>query len=372
MNILITGANGFIGRNLRVNLASIQDSGFNLLCYDLDNQPEDLVRFCQQADFVIHLAGVNRPQHADEFYQGNRDLTEQIIQVLESQRNFIPILLSSSTQAELDNDYGKSKLQAEGLVFAYGRRNQVPVYVYRLPGVFGKWCRPNYNSVVATFCHNIARGEQVVVNGRETALTLAYIDDVVQEFIAALRDKPYQNPDGYCSVPVIHQTTLGQLVDLIESFHASRQSLTVADMSAPFEKKLYSTYLSFLPDDGFAYLPEMRVDDRGSFTELVKTPDRGQVSVNIAKPGVTKGNHWHNTKNEKFIVVAGEAIIRFRQIGTDRIIEYAVSGDLITIVDIPVGYTHNITNSGDTDMVFIIWCNEVFDPDRPDTFYEEV
>ena len=258
------------------------------------------------------------------------------------------------------------------MVIAYGKKHSIPVYVYRLPGVFGKWCRPNYNSVVATFCHNIAYGEQIIVNRRETSIRLVYIDDVVRDFLAAMEGSKTQNKDGFCEVPITHDTTLGKLADTIEAFKDSRDLLSVSDMSDPFTKKLYSTYLSYLPEDKFSYTPKTNTDSRGSFTELIKTPDRGQISVNVVKPGITKGQHWHNTKTEKFIVVSGEGVIRFRKIGSNQCIEYAVSSKRIEIIDIPVGYTHSIENTGDSDMVFIIWCIEIFDPLNPDTFYEEV
>ena len=372
MNILITGANGFIGKNLKVNILAQKSEEDRVFCHDLETSDDELLEFCGVVDFVFHLAGVNRPEKNEEFYQGNSGLTQKLLDFLEKQQNLCPVLMPSSIHASSDNDYGKSKKQAEDLLFAYGKKHGATVYVYRLPGVFGKWCRPNYNSVVATFCHNIAHDEQVMINGRETAIRLVYIDDVVGEFLSAMRGVPNKKSDGFCEVPVTYETTLGELLDMIESFKDSRKSLSITDMSNPLKKKLYSTYLSYLPEEGFSYFPEMHRDSRGSFTELIKTFDRSQVSVNVIKPGVTKGQHWHNTKNEKFIVVFGSGVIRFRKIGQDQCLEYAVSSDPIEIVDIPVGYTHNIENTGGTDMVVLIWCNELLDPENPDTYYEEV
>ena len=372
MNILVTGAHGFIGSNLIANLRAQNSNDATIFSYDQDSTEEELREYCQSADFVFHLAGINRPKDAKEFYEGNTDLTHQVLGYLEEYENRCPVLLSSSIQAALDNDYGKSKHQAEEALLDYGKRHGSPVHVYRLPGVFGKWCRPNYNSVVATFCYKVAHGEEVQVNGRETALTLVYIDDVVNEFIACLKGSPHQTDEDFCSVPTTHDTTLGELIDCIESFRDSRSTLAIANMSNGLEKKLYSTYLSYLPEGAFSYPVKMNRDERGSFTELFKSPERGQVSVNITKPGIVKGQHWHNTKTEKFVVVSGEAIIRFRKIGQSEVITYKVSGDALEVVDIPVGYTHSIENVGQDDMVALIWCNEVFNPDTPDTNFEKV
>ena len=372
MNVLITGSNGFIGKNLKSNLLARKPEVENIFCFDLGTSDEELLEFCGSVDFVFHLAGVNRPEKIEEFYSGNSDLTQKVLSYLVENGNSCPVLLSSSTQALLDNDYGKSKKQAEDLVFAYAKEHNVSVYVYRLPGVFGKWCRPNYNSVVATFCHNVANGEQLTVNGREIEIKLVYIDDVINDFLVAMEGNKNLNNDRFCKVPITHETTLGELADTIESFKESRKTLLVTDMTDVLKKKLYSTYLSYLPENEFSYIPTMNKDFRGSFTELIRTPDRGQISVNIVKPGIIKGQHWHNTKTEKFIIVSGEGAIRFRKIGSDQRIEYAVDSSQIEIIDIPVGYTHSIENTGETDMVFLIWCNELFDPENPDTFYEEV
>ena len=277
-------------------------------------------------------------------------------------------MLASSIQAELDNPYGVSKKAGEDLLFNYGKETGAKVLIYRFPNVFGKWCRPNYNSAVATFCHNVAHDLPIQVNDRSVNMTLVYIDDVVRELIAALEGKPARVGE-FCSVPVEHRITLGEIVDLIYSFKESRGSLQIADLSDEFTKKLYSTYLSYLPVDGFSYPLKMNVDERGSFTEFLKSPDRGQVSINISKPGITKGQHWHHTKNEKFLVVSGKGVIRFRKIDEEKVHEYFVSGEKLEVVDIPVGYTHNIENLGEIDMVTIMWVNEVFDPERPDTYF---
>jgi len=342
------------------------------MCFDIDTPEEKLSEYCGMADFVFHLAGINRPLKQEEFYEGNADLTQRVLKTLEQLGNTCPVLVTSSIQATLENDYGKSKKLAENYVFAYGKKNGAPIYVYRFSGVFGKWCRPNYNSVVATFCHNVANGEQLTINGRDTALKLIYIDDVIQEFFCALAGQPHLNSEGFCEVPEVYETTLGDLADKIESFRDSRSTFFVANMQNLFEKKLYSTYLSYLPEDEFSYTPKTNVDARGSFTELLKTPDRGQVSVNVIKPGITKGQHWHNTKNEKFIVIAGRGVVRYRKVGQDKVLEYPVSEEHIEILDIPVGYTHNIENTGDTNMVAIIWGNELLNPLNPDTYFEEV
>lgn len=368
--ILITGANGFIGRNLVATLRQTRPD-LQILSFDVQHTLDDLRGFVQAADFVFHLAGVNRPQQLDEFVTGNVGLTEQLIGLLLETGRLVPLLVSSSIQASLDNPYGQSKFQAEQAVFVYGEQSGAPTYVYRFPNVFGKWSRPNYNSAVATFCHNIARELPVTVNDPSVVMNLVYIDDVVTELLAALDGQA--NRDGeYFAVPVVHTATLGSIVERIESFKSSREARSVPDMRDPLTSKLYSTYLSFLPSDQFSYPLKMNVDTRGSFTEFIKTPDRGQVSVNISKPGITKGNHWHHSKNEKFLIVMGTGVIRFRQVDRDEVIEYHVSGDKLEVVDIPTGYTHNIENLGDSDMVTIMWANEAFDPNRPDTFFLEV
>lgn len=391
MNILVTGARGFIGKNLCAALCCIRDgkdasSGLpaelKVLEYDLDTDPVLLDAYCQSADFVFHLAGVNRPKEPGEFMSGNFGFTSVLLDTLKRHGNKAPVMLSSSVQAALDNPYGQSKKAGEELLAAYSGETGAPVYIYRFPNVFGKWCRPQYNSAVATFCHNIAHGLPVQVNDRSTRLTLAYIDDVVAELLAALRGSPHRD-GAYCSIPLTHSATLGQIVDLLDAFHASRSAegearLSVPDMADPFTKKLYAAYLSYLPADGFAYGLTTHSDARGSFTEILRTPDRGQFSVNRIRPGIVKGNHWHHTKNEKFAVVSGDGLIRLRQVGTDAegkrypVLAYPVSGERMQIVDIPVGYTHSIENLGDSDMTVFMWCNERFDPEKPDTYFEEV
>lgn len=454
MKVLVTGANGFIGKNLvaelvnrgkkqgkqvivrtevfdagvkeqsgrkkqlEKNASTGEDAGIKaadtlLIQYFTHEMSlsalKELVRDC---DFVFHLAGINRPKEESEFEEGNAELTRNLLSCLEAEKVAAPVLLSSSTQAELDNPYGRSKKKAEDEVFAYGRRTGIPVYVYRLPNVFGKWSRPNYNTVVATFCYNIARGLPIQVNNARHRLTLAYIDDVVEEFLE--KSGPFlfgregkkegknlsemkESLEGsrnlsemkenseeserlsetvekprYHSIPVTHEVSLGCLAEIISSFPKMRENLELPDMGDALTRKLYSMYLSYLPEDAFSYPLTMHEDARGSFTEFIRTPERGQVSVNISKPGITKGNHWHHSKNEKFLVVKGTGVIRFRKVGEEKVIEYPVSGERLEVVDIPTGYTHSITNVGEDDMVTVMWANESFDPERPDTFYEEV
>ena len=365
--ILITGAGGFIGKNL---VATLKTAGYtDLMLFERDDTPETLAEYAARAGFVYHLAGINRPKDPSEFYAGNAGLTETLLSLLDKAGNKAPVLVTSSTQATLDNDYGKSKAQAEQAIFAHGQATGAPVYVFRLPGVFGKWCRPNYNSVVATFCHNSANGLPLSVRDPEYRLPLVYIDDVVASFVAALDGNCTREGD-YCVVPVVHETTLGHLAETIEGFAKNRETLDVPDQTpGSLEQKLYSTWLSYLPADRFSYPLNMHCDNRGSFTEFLHTPAHGQVSINISKPGIVKGNHWHHSKNEKFLVVKGTGVIRFRALDSTEVIEYHVSGDKLEVVDIPTGYTHNIENVGQDDMVTVMWANEVFDPDHPDTFF---
>ena len=371
--ILITGAGGFVGKNL---VATLRTAGYtDLLLFEKDDTPETLADYCRRAAFVVHLAGINRPTDPSEFYTGNAGLTDTLLADLEAAGNTAPVLVTSSTQAELDNDYGKSKRQAEEAIFAHRRRTGAAVYVFRMPGVFGKWCRPNYNSVVATFCHNVAHGLPIQVRDPAFSLPLVYIDDVVACILAAFDGQVMMDRSAtpICHMHPIHEVTLGRLAELIQGFAAGRTSLAVPDLApGSFEKKLYSTYLSYLPSDQFSYPLEMHTDNRGSFTEFLRSPERGQVSINISHPGIVKGNHWHHTKNEKFLVVKGEGVIRFRNIFSREVIEYHVSGDKLEVVDIPCGYTHNIENVGTEDMVTVMWANEAFDPDHPDTFFEPV
>ncbi len=380
MKILITGAKGFVGKNLIAQLQNIRDKkagnyklseDIEVYPFDLDSDPDLLDKYTKDCDFVFHLAGVNRPKNESEFMEGNFGFSSTLLTKLEENNNKATVLISSSIQAELDNAYGKSKKAGEDLMFSYAKKSGAKVLVYRLPNVFGKWCRPNYNSAVATFCSNIANGQDITVNDPSVNMQLVYIDDVVNEFIAALTNDEHVEGD-FCFVPTVHKVRLGEIVDLIYSFKENRKNLGVPNLSNAFEKALYSTYLSYLPTDDFSYPLKMNVDDRGSFTEIIRTAERGQFSVNISKPHITKGNHWHNTKNEKFLVVSGEGLIQFRKIGSDEVIDYNVSGEKLELVDIPTGYTHNIINKGDTDLITFMWCNECFDPNNPDTYFEVV
>lgn len=369
MKILVTGAKGFIGKNLTSELKNRKYT--DIFKYDIDTDQSLLDTFCKEAEFVFHLAGVNRPKEQSEFMEGNFGFTSTLLDTLKKYSNTCPVMISSSTQAVLDNPYGKSKKAGEDLMFDYARETGAKILVYRFPNVFGKWCRPNYNSAVATFCNNIANDLPITVNDRSVVMNLVYIDDVVEELINALNGKEKSIGD-FCKVPIVYTITLGGIVDLIYSFKSSREECSIPDMSDEFTKKLYSTYLSYLPKNQFSYPLKMNVDNRGSFTEFIKTPDRGQVSVNISKPGIRKGSHWHHTKNEKFLVISGMGVIRFRKVGSDEVIKYYVSGEKLEVVDIPTGYTHNIENLGDSDMVTIMWANECFDPEKPDTYYLEV
>jgi UDP-2-acetamido-2,6-beta-L-arabino-hexul-4-ose reductase len=369
-NILITGYKGFIGTNLTSGFREAKNK--DLLLYDIEDPVEKLDEYISKADIVFHLAGVNRPKEDSEFVTGNIGSLEAVIELCKKHGRKIPIVLTSSIQAEYDNPYGISKRRAEETLMKYGIDNDIKVYIYRLKNVFGKWCRPNYNSAVATFCFNIANGLPVSVSDRENVVNLVYIDDIVEKFIK-IPDYTYaDNAKFYHEIDVFYSKNLGEIVDLLYKFRTSREDLMVPDMQDDFEKKLYSTYLSYLPDGSFSYPLKMNVDNRGSFTEFLKSDERGQVSLNISKPGITKGNHWHNTKTEKFLVVSGSGVIRFRQINSDKISEYFVSGEKLEVVDIPPGYTHNISNLGDSEMVTVMWANEKFDPERPDTYFLEV
>lgn len=369
MKILITGAKGFVGKNL---IAELHNQGYNdLLEYDIDTNPNLLDEYARICDFVFHLAGVNRPENPEDFMKGNFGFTTLLLDTLIRHSNKAPILITSSIQAELDNPYGQSKKAGEDLLFEYSKENNVPVFVYRLPNVFGKWCRPNYNSAVATFCNNITHNLPIQLNDPNVLMSLVYIDDVVVSFIEKLKNGS-THKEQFEQVTAVHEIKLGEIVNLLNSFKESRDNLSLPSFDDPFTKKLYSTYLSYLPTDKFSYPLTMNVDHRGSFTEFLKTKESGQVSVNISKPHITKGNHWHHTKNEKFLVVSGRGVIRFRKIESNEVIEYFVSGDKLEVVDIPVGYTHNIENIGETDLVTVMWVNEVFDKERPDTYYLEV
>ena len=398
MKILITGAKGFVGKNLVENLKNIQE-GKNrtrdlvidsIFEYDIDSTKEELEQYCRECDFVFNLAGVNRPKNEEEFMKGNFGFASDLLDTLKKYENTCPVMLSSSIQATLigrygTSDYGRSKLAGEGLFFAYGMETGAKVLVYRFPNLFGKWCRPNYNSAVATFCNNMANDLPIQVNDPSTELELLYIDDLVEEMLDALEGKEHHcefdgldtidTEDGrYCYVPVTHKATLGEIVSLLESFKSQPNTLLMPSIpDGSFAKKLYSTYLSYLPEEKVSFDLKMNRDERGSFTELLKTSDHGQFSVNISKPGITKGQHWHNSKWEFFIVVSGHALIQERKIGTDEVIEFEVSGEKIQAVHMLPGYTHNIINLSDTqDLVTVMWANESFDPKHPDTFFEKV
>lgn len=398
MNILITGAAGFVGKNLTASLEAVRDGkdrthpGLTveeLYLYDINSPAELLEEACQKADFVFNLAGVNRPQNQEEFMQGNFGFASKLLDTLKKYNNTCPVMLSSSIQATLigryDSEYGRSKKAGEELFFAYGAQTGARVLVYRFPNLFGKWCRPNYNSAVATFCNNMANDLPITVNDPAVELELLYIDDLVDEMIAALEGKEHHCEfDGiqtvltaagrYCAAPVSHKVTLGEIVALLETFKAQPRSLVIPEIPADsFAKKLYSTYLSYLPKEKVSFPLKMNEDARGSFTELLKTEKCGQFSVNISKPGITKGQHWHHTKWEFFIVVSGRGLIQLRKIGTDEVLNFEVSGEKIEAVHMLPGYTHNIINLSETEnLVTVMWANEQFDPGRPDTFFEKV
>lgn len=370
MKILITGANGFIGKNLTAHLKAC--SQHELFLFDIDTDESLLKKYAAECEFVFHLAGINRPKDEEEFMKGNFGFTGKLLESLEESNNKCPVVTTSSIQAELDNPYGISKKAGEDLLLKYGNRTGAKIIIYRLPNVFGKWSRPNYNSAVATFCYNIAHDLPIQVNEANPLMRLVYIDDLLEELLACMECKMHVGEDGFAYVPVVHEIHLKEIPELIYGFRNMRKTLQLPDCREDFEKKLYSTYLSFLEGDDFAYELTSHVDNRGSFTEFIRTPERGQVSINISHPGIVKGNHWHNTKNEKFMVVKGEGVIKLRKIGQDEVVTYHVNGEKLTVVDIPCGYTHSIANEGNDDMVTVMWVNEPFNPDHPDTYYEEV
>lgn len=398
MNILITGAKGFVGKNLAEALKNIRDGKDRtrpnlkieeIYLYDIDSSADDLERACKNADFVFNLAGVNRPQKAEEFMQGNFGFAEELLGTLKKYNNKCPVMIASSIQAtcigRYDSDYGRSKKAGEELIFSYGEEIGAKVLVYRFPNLFGKWCRPNYNSAVATFCHNTANDLPITVNDPSTELELLYIDDLVWEMLDALEGKEHHcefdgintvlcNDGKYCAVPITHKVTLGEIADLLDRFKSQANTLVMPEIpSDSFAKKLYSTYLSYLPKEKVSFPLKMNCDNRGSFTELLKTEKCGQFSVNISKPGVTKGQHWHNSKWEFFIVVSGHGLIQQRKIGTGEVLNFEVSGERIEAVYMLPGYTHNIINLSDTEnLVTVMWANEQFDPNHPDTFFEAV
>jgi len=397
MKILVTGSAGFVGKNLVESLKNIRDGKdrtrnvkiTEIFEYDLDTAPELLEEYCRKADFVFNLAGVNRPKEREEFMEGNFGFASTLFEALKKHDNTCPVMISSSIQAtcigRYDSDYGRSKKAGEELAFAYGEETGAKVLVYRFPNLFGKWCRPNYNSAVATFCHNMANDLPITVNDPSVQLELLYIDDLVNEMLDALEGKEHRCEfDGietllkeqgkYCAAPVSHKVTLGEIVELLESFKAQPSTLLMPSIpKGSFAIKLYSTYLSYLPKEKAIFPLKMNVDARGSFTELLKTQNHGQFSVNVSKAGITKGQHWHHSKWEFFIVVSGRALIQQRKIGTDEVLNFEVSGEKIEAVHMLPGYTHNIINLSETeDLVTLMWANEQFDPSHPDTFYEEV
>lgn len=399
MKILVTGSKGFVGKNLVESLKNIKENKDRthpklkideIYEFDINSSKEELNEFCSDCDFVFNLAGVNRPKNDDEFIKGNYGFASELLNTLQKYKNNCPVMLSSSIQASLtgrykDSEYGKSKLMGEELFFDYGMINKADVYVYRFPNLFGKWCKPNYNSVIATFCYNIANDLDIKVNDVNTKLELLYIDDLVDEMISLLEGNGHKcnfegvdvvpNEEGrYYYVPTTHVITLGEIVELLNKFNSQPSTLIMPEIpSNSFEKKLYSTYLSYLPKDKISFQLKMNVDDRGSFTELLKTQNNGQFSVNITKPGITKGEHWHNTKWEFFIVVSGHGLIQERKIGSDEVFEFEVSGEKIEAVHMLPGYTHNIINLSDSeDLITLMWANELFNPDHPDTFFEKV
>lgn len=399
MKILVTGSKGFVGKNLVESLKNIKENKDRthpklkideIYEFDINSSKEELNEFCSDCDFVFNLAGVNRPKNDDEFIKGNYGFASELLNTLQKHKNNCPVMLSSSIQASLigkyeDSEYGKSKLMGEELFFDYGMKNKADVYVYRFPNLFGKWCKPNYNSVIATFCYNIANDLDIKVNDVNTKLELLYIDDLVDEIISLLEGNGHKcNFEGvdvvpseegrYYYVPTTHVITLGEIVELLNKFNSQPSTLIMPEIPAnSFEKKLYSTYISYLPKDKISFQLKMNVDDRGSFTELLKTQNNGQFSVNITKPGITKGEHWHNTKWEFFIVVSGHGLIQERKIGSDEVFEFEVSGEKIEAVHMLPGYTHNIINLSDSeDLITLMWANELFNPDHPDTFFEKV
>ena len=398
MNVLITGAKGFVGNNLAEALKNIRDGKDRtrpnlkieeIYLYDIDSSKEELETACEKADFVFNLAGVNRPKDNSEFIKGNFGFAEELLDTLKKYNNKCPVMLASSVQATLigryDSDYGRSKKAGEELFFDYASKTGARVLVYRFPNLFGKWCRPNYNSAVATFCHNTANDLPITVNDRNTELELLYIDDLVTEMLDALEGKEHhcefegvktvlKENGKYCAAPITHKVTLGEIVDLLDSFKTQPQTLLMPEIpDNSFAKKLYSTYLSYLPKEKVSFPLKMNVDNRGSFTELLRTENCGQISVNISKPGITKGQHWHNSKWEFFIVVSGHGLIQLRKVGTDEVLNFEVSGDKIEAIHMLPGYTHNIINLSETEnLVTVMWANEQFDPNKPDTFFEEV
>jgi UDP-2-acetamido-2,6-beta-L-arabino-hexul-4-ose reductase len=368
-NILITGAKGFIGSNLFVRLK--QEKKYNIFCFDIENSENDLEEYILKSDFIFHLAGVNRPENENEFTKGNVNLTDKIINILENNNKNIPVIMTSSVHSGSDNPYGQSKQQAENILLDY-KSNGGKVLIYRLSNVFGKWCRPNYNSVVATFCYNIANGIDIQISNRKNEINFIYIDHIIDDLIEKIDfDFSVLNKDFFYIKPE-YKVSLGEVADLLYGFHNIKQSLMVPDFSNDFVKKLHATYLSYLPKDKFSSKAKLNEDERGNLFELIKSRQFGQIFVSTTKPGITRGNHYHHTKNEKFCVIRGAAEIKFRHILEDEVITYKVSGDEPEIVDIPPGYTHSIINTGNSELITLFWANEMFNQEKPDTFFEEV
>lgn len=368
--VLVTGASGFIGKNLCAQLK--QDEKIEILRFTRDSSPEDLRKYIAKADFIFHLAGINRPEREEEFDTGNRQLTEEILEHINSNGKKIPLLVTSSIQANLDNPYGKSKKAAEDAVFAWAKNTGNKVFVYRLPNVFGKWSRPEYNTVVATFCRNIARGEDIKIRDPDAKLSLVYVDSVIESFLRTMNTLGCESNGNYCTVSPVFEITLGELARRIQKLKESRDSLIMPNLEGELNKFLYATYTSFMPEDDFSYKLDMKTDQRGWLAEFIKSRQFGQIFISKTKPGISRGNHWHHTKIEKFLVIDGSALIKFRHIISGKELSYTVSGDKSEVVDIPAGYAHSITNTGETELVTIFWANEILDPDKPDTYYTEV
>lgn len=366
--VLITGANGFIGKNLIATL----ENEVEILRYDTENTLVELREFAQKSDFVFHLAGVNRSSDITEFERGNNGLTELLLDILKESSRIVPVLMTSSIQVDLDNSYGKSKKKAEKAVLDYGKETGAAVYIYHLPNVFGKWCRPNYNSVIATWCHNISRELPIQINDPETELNLIYIDDLILELINALSGHETRDIDGFCFVQRNFRATLKEIAATLNFFKDSRTTLVVPSFERDFVRFLYATYLSYLPENEFWYELEMKHDNRGWLSEFIKSESMGQIFLSRTRPGITRGNHWHHTKVEKFLVIEGEAAITFRQINGNDVIEYGVTGEKLKVLDIPTGFTHSITNIGETDLLTLFWVDEIFNSEKPDTYYLEV
>ncbi|MGG1676534.1 capsular polysaccharide biosynthesis protein CapF [Neobacillus sp. NRS-1170] len=369
MKLLVTGSNGFVGKNL---VAELKNKGYTQIFeYNRESDSSLLEHYTKECDFVFHLAGVNRPQDDKEFMEGNYRWTSELLELLKKHNNKAPVLLTSSIQAEKENPYGTSKKAGEDLLFSYSKETGAKALVYRLPNLFGKWCKPNYNSVVATFCHNIARGLDIQIHDPDVELTLCYIDDVLEEFLNSLDGNETKDGD-FCKVPVTHTIKVGELATKIKDFIKNRETLIMPSLENKFDKALYGTLLSYLPEDNFSYHLKKNEDDRGWLAEFIKSNSMGQIFISKTKPGITRGNHWHHTKVEKFLVIQGEAVIKFRKIDTEEVIEYNVNGDTPEVVDIPVGYTHSITNIGNGELITLFWASEILNPEKKDTYWVEV